>query len=334
MLGRSTGNHAALCVPVSGADPWEELDGRLNAPAGTPNFPNLLDEYGANRPPWQVAGVDYLVGITPGTTLKNPATGTLPPNCSRDIGNQWFVVEDDTTVDGWDFSDWQVLVYNGTNVAVLNCKFTVGLLLYRDDGTSSGAIIRYCEFDRQNVNSVYAAPVELYRGGDFIVEYCLFLNSYGEFTQCPVNATKTLTYRYNLLMNSGGGSDQGAHGDWVQLFGTATVPSLIFEFNCGVQNIEGYATQGFSVQNNPTIESGRMSNNTVIAKTNINYPFTIGRYWCSGTFYIRDNYVDPTFAIFGLVDFGLTAGPYDGSQFVQSGNKNMLTGTFPAAWNP
>lgn len=44
-------------------------DGCANAPAGTPQYPNLLTKYGANRPPWNVAGVDYHLGIPQGTTL-------------------------------------------------------------------------------------------------------------------------------------------------------------------------------------------------------------------------------------------------------------------------
>ena len=34
------------------------------------------------RPAWNVAGVDYPVGIPAGTVLKDPATATLPPHCN------------------------------------------------------------------------------------------------------------------------------------------------------------------------------------------------------------------------------------------------------------
>lgn len=43
-------------------DPYVGLDGRLGAPAGIPQFQTLLISY-LIRPPWQVAGVDYAVGL-------------------------------------------------------------------------------------------------------------------------------------------------------------------------------------------------------------------------------------------------------------------------------
>jgi hypothetical protein len=49
-------------------------DGSANAPAGSPQVPNLLTGY-AIRPPWEVAGADYAVGIDPGITFKNTTTG-------------------------------------------------------------------------------------------------------------------------------------------------------------------------------------------------------------------------------------------------------------------
>ncbi|MGA7384994.1 MAG: hypothetical protein WBW81_10020, partial [Methylocella sp.] len=37
-------------------------DGCRRAQAGTPQNPTLLNAYGAHRPPWNAAGVDYPVG--------------------------------------------------------------------------------------------------------------------------------------------------------------------------------------------------------------------------------------------------------------------------------
>ena len=45
-------------------------DGSANAPAGSPQLPNLLVTYGANRPAWNVAGVDYYVGVPQGLSLR------------------------------------------------------------------------------------------------------------------------------------------------------------------------------------------------------------------------------------------------------------------------
>ena len=41
------------------------------SPAGTIEYPGLLTNYGANRPPWNVAGVDYYVGMPAGHTLTD-----------------------------------------------------------------------------------------------------------------------------------------------------------------------------------------------------------------------------------------------------------------------
>jgi hypothetical protein len=48
-------------------------DGLANAPAGAPQVPMLLSGYLVR--PWNVAGVDYGVGILRGMVLKDPAPG-------------------------------------------------------------------------------------------------------------------------------------------------------------------------------------------------------------------------------------------------------------------
>ena len=48
-------------------------DGSANGPAGTPQMSTLLSGY-AVRPSWNVAGVDYAVGVPAGTVLKDPNT--------------------------------------------------------------------------------------------------------------------------------------------------------------------------------------------------------------------------------------------------------------------
>jgi hypothetical protein len=72
-----------------------DTDGCLTAPAGAPNNvtlfqrPNFFTGYAAQsgqtykiRPPWNVAGVDYPVGIPAGTVLKDLANAMLPLGCS------------------------------------------------------------------------------------------------------------------------------------------------------------------------------------------------------------------------------------------------------------
>src|SRR5207244_2820598 len=59
-------------------------DGCAGAPAGTPQYPNLLNGY-VTRPPWNVAGVDYHVGIPAGTVLTD-WVNISDPNISISTG--------------------------------------------------------------------------------------------------------------------------------------------------------------------------------------------------------------------------------------------------------
>ena len=96
------------------SDIWMYLDGRLNAPADTAQYPNLLDRYvpsGSPRrirsiggsylvsdldrrqPPWMVAGVDYFVGCpTPVGAFPTNKTAVIGPlvvgNLTTDFRNQ------------------------------------------------------------------------------------------------------------------------------------------------------------------------------------------------------------------------------------------------------
>jgi hypothetical protein len=104
---------------MTSGDPWINLDGRLNAPSGSAQYPNLFsgpfspnggpqtsvgpfsviqstNSPYAYRPPWHAAGVDYAVGIPQGQTLilptqilgsSSPAGNTLTTNSSTTSGN-------------------------------------------------------------------------------------------------------------------------------------------------------------------------------------------------------------------------------------------------------
>lgn len=104
-------------------------DGCLGAPAGIPNNITLIQHttffgvYAAQsgqayttRPPWNVAGVDYPVGIPAGTVLKDPLVeynaGRMPVGCTvsatgNTIGGGYVacnVTSTDLTLSGFDFS--------------------------------------------------------------------------------------------------------------------------------------------------------------------------------------------------------------------------------------
>ncbi|MBB4382509.1 hypothetical protein, partial [Bradyrhizobium sp. SBR1B] len=76
-------------------------DGLANAPANTPQLPNLLSGYSV-RPTWNVAGVDYAVGYASGTILKTPSTISMA-GVSVDSANHIINVSgSNVTLSGYD----------------------------------------------------------------------------------------------------------------------------------------------------------------------------------------------------------------------------------------
>lgn len=290
-------------------------------------MPNLLSGY-ATRAPWNVAGVDYPVGIHAGINLKNPATAALPANVTRDLGNKWILVNGDTTLDGWDFSGgWNVLVYHGSSITITNNDFTGSHLTWRADGDATGGTIRYNIFNDQNQNLGGTTQFIVYRPGVYTVEYNWFDQSYYQgFQITNGDPGQTLYFRYNIISNTGGGSPQGAHGDWIQMFGDYNVNDVQINYNTVVQNLPTYATQGFSLNaSNPTIQTGSISNNTIVVKNGVNYAVYLVPHWNVGPFTIKNNYVDPA----GIGQFAQLdttwAGPYPGNTIDLSSNINMVT---------
>ena len=111
-------------------DPTATLgDGSANAPAGTPQLPNLLNGY-KDPPPWEVAGVDYAVGIPSGTVLKNPATISMAGVTVDTSNDTVYVTGNNVTLNGYDFSlngGWEVYIEDGaSNTLIENSNFLVG----------------------------------------------------------------------------------------------------------------------------------------------------------------------------------------------------------------
>ena len=89
-------------------------DGSANAPVGNPQLPNLLSSYSV-RPAWQVAGVDYAVGVPTNMTLKDPTVAAnLPAGVSIDAANHVVdITANNVTLNGFDFSlhgGWGVVI--------------------------------------------------------------------------------------------------------------------------------------------------------------------------------------------------------------------------------
>src|SRR5215471_9473988 len=102
-------------------------DGSATAPAGTPQLPTVLSGYQV-RPPWQVAGVDYAVGIPTGTVLKDPGTINMPGVSVNTSTHIVTVTGNNVTLSGYDFSlngGWGVYI-TGTGATIQDSYFRVG----------------------------------------------------------------------------------------------------------------------------------------------------------------------------------------------------------------
>jgi hypothetical protein len=300
--------------------------------SGTPQLPNLFDGY-AVRPTWDVAGVDYHVGITPGTVLR-PITSIDVPGVTLDETNHLVrITGQDVVIDGYDFSGWTLYV-QGQNVTIQNCYSNdvsgVGITGRNDgmydgvDYTSSNLTIRNCEIDGtgQEFESQWSF-INVTGTGTTTIE-----NNY--FHDAPTHVfefagTSTLLYRYNLEEDIGidpTGEGPSNHVNFTQMLGGQSVNSQIV-YNTMVQNSQPAGGQMIQV----TGSNALVANNTLIAnprdsgEASISHmidPGHAGDYF-DGT--IRDNYVDASGA------YDLFYPSATGSNVSVSGNINLVTGS-------
>lgn len=183
------GGGGVITSLIQANDPWISLDGRLNAPAGSPQYPSLFNTYvpsgtaqgryylgqgGGRQPPWHVAGVDYAVGLSnPNATFLDPTVNTLPNGATYNAAGRYIRVNNDnTTFTNWDFSapglDGQgVSLYTGgaNNTVVQNCKFYRGPNLIAANNQfviqcPSGSItVQYCYINDGGLASVGTSTV-------------------------------------------------------------------------------------------------------------------------------------------------------------------------------
>ena len=333
-------------------DPWASQDGSLNAPAGTPQMPNLLNGM-AVRPPWEVAGVDYAVGIPAGAVLKDPSTINMSGVTVNTASHKVTVSTNNTTISGIDFSldgGWQ-LVVAASNVTVTDCNFAVGTNAQPMLNISSGSntLLEYCQFNGNSIDQstlngvVYASSAGT---GAVTVQYCYFENGSEDWVDSPNGAPITL--QYNLFDNNGQG---GGHPDWLQMGGGNI--SAVVEYNTYVQSAlgAGGGSQGIGLYDGYSgsynLTSATVSNNTIVTLPgvqvnyiiHIGYSGTIvggGTGGLTGTATIQNNYVDMagTTGSFFSAQSGSGSTPQAGASVVESGNVNMVTGGLFSQINP
>lgn len=348
---------SAGLLQFGGGDPWALLDGRANAPSGTPQFPTLLNGYptasppgarvrwpaSGTQPPWMVAGVDYAVGIPSGTLLKDPASIPLTGvtfNTSTHVAS---VTGANVTLDSYDFSlegGWQVsLSATASNTTIKNCKFKFGTNAAASGffpmiGSVSGSgawTIEYCEFDGSSVSiDAHSFPaIDDNADGTKLFQYC-------DVHDLPTdaldfnNSTVITQVQFNLFHNLG--TDASAHPDTVQWVNCTVSAGSFFNFNtvmqdqgiaaAGLQAIQltakGSGAVGYTVENNTIIASGPTQSMSACVAQTISASAPI-----NGAA-ISQNYLDPTGTIVGEPG-GSWNGTFTNS--ATAGNIDMTTGS-------
>jgi len=236
-------------------------DGSANAPIGSPQLPHLLDSY-LTRPSWEVAGVDYAVGIPSGTVLKNPLSLNVS-GVSVDTTNHLIrVTGNNVTLDGYDFTGWSVYITGGArNTTVKNSYFYGGAGIYADPSTANVSVL-YNKFDGGGATDFWSF-ITLSGTGSKTVDYNWMQNSAQHFLE--LNGGGALNYSYNLIMN--GGTADGAHLN-VSQFESGTYNNPVISNNTIVQTPQAAGGELIQVSGwnvGAVITNALIANNTMIA---------------------------------------------------------------------
>jgi hypothetical protein len=328
-------------------------DGASGAPAGTPQLPSILAGYTV-RPPWSVAGVDYAVGITSGTTLKDPTlTGALPTGASYNASTHTVTVTaNNVTLNGFDFSLHSGIEVDveAANVTVENSKFVVGSnqgslgrVLYASRGAGNISILDN-EFDGANVPVTVGSgqTIFLLNTGNVTFKYNYIHNTGGDAIDFGYGP-QTDTIEYNMFANIGVNT---GHADTLQWY-DSQITSGTVGFNTVYQNVPqpGAGNGALTlVSEGPLASMNNMmvNNDTIIQTASGTSNFTTGFYADMGgtgkNVTIHDLYIDPTGAV-SYTGMWLFPTGYYGNAFAQptaiSNVTNMTSGitytTFPKA---
>jgi len=341
----SVSNPAGNVITV---DPLNLGDGSANAPAGTPQLPTLLNGY-AVRPPWNVAGVDYYVGVRTGTVLKNPDTIRMAGVSVNTTSHTVTITGNNITLSGYDFSlngGWQIYVA-GNNDTIEDCNFEVGsneqapISIGVNGQTASNTTIEYNTINGNGISSGGVGLIECSGIGTTTIEYNSITNAYTEAIVLGNTTSSAANYvvQYNLIGNTGMGGAKGAHGDWIQTFNSPGDTSDIeINYNTFVQTLApgGIGTQGISLQSAAITQgpvlSETVENNTMVVtgRNSVNYAIIVDTTNLDGLATVSNNYIVPT----GIAYRWLFGGKYSAADGPVRGtltyfnNINMVTGSY------
>ncbi len=231
------------------------VDGCPASPAGTPQLPGILAGY-AKRPPWNVAGVDYHVGVPAGTVLSPANTASLPSGCTYSAtgstnGNAAITCSSgNPTLNAINFgvNNGVQLRINGTNATVKNSLFTVGSAISPNQpgmvsvSGSANTTFLNNEFNGNNlaVTSQGGQTINIASNGTTVFKYNYLHNSGGDMIDFSGGTQNGTVILYNVFADIGVNT---AHSDALQWYQT-TANNNIISFNLRYQSINGTNGQG------------------------------------------------------------------------------------------
>jgi hypothetical protein len=303
------------------------------------------------RPPWNVAGVDYAVGVPSGLVLKDPAVATLPSGCSYSASIVTCRGSGNLTIDGWDFrlhncTFLDIFNYTGT-ITIQNswfkmgpsvqCQNNFGLVELESSTLGSSLIVRNSQFN--GVAQIYPRLGNYFdifdarSTGASLYQYNVFHQSIGR----PISTTSSgdWTAQYNFIEGVNYGN--AAHGE-VELIGsTSLTNNLTIEYNTslapadygGGMTATWYISSGNT--NGQKFGTVNINNNTAVinlfggkaGKVVVSAALAEFGYDPVTTANILNNYVDPTGAYLCVVNAdGVPIGTTN-----MNGNVNLLNGS-------
>lgn len=280
--------------------------------------PLLLSRY-KWRPSWRVAGVDYCVGHTADTILKDPATISIE-GVSVDTSNHIVtLLGSNVAVDGYDFSldgGWGVRV-KGANNSIVNSNFVVGsndLLPIVGTPEATQLHIAHCTIDGAEHDPGPWGTMVAYSGSGLTIEYSWLKNSGGDMIQ-QIGGAGSIVIEHNLIQD--GGLSPGTHGDYTQLEGGPFTVAI--NYNTTLQS-RG-TTQGLMTE---YVAEGEIGHNTMIGT--VSYFVSVDLSSIRTTFTVHDNYFDARGFGFAYPSRN-TGTPNDSSpKSIFTNNVNMRTG--------
>jgi hypothetical protein len=334
-------------------------DGCADAPAGLPQRPALLTKYGRHRPPWNVAGADYHVGMPAGAALTDwreldvpgiDIVGSVvrcdgPLAKTPDAGTVVLDKIDFTTHGG--MRAIYVPAEGCSGIVVKNSKFgsagesagCSGSSDYQILSQNAGASVTVARNTFDMTNCSFGEASVIRTAGPTVLQY----NYFGHFQAHILEVMDgpfPIDYRYNLIED--GSYLPKSHMNFQEFSGAVSASRDLVAFNTvyeyrtapsGGETFQFYGNRG------GTLAGATLANNTIIAlDTGSCRAFLKG---CLISYAIHGNgaapatvLVGPAYNINNYFDTRGMYGPYYGgsmSGWISSGNIDMTTG---AAINP